>query len=353
MEVREILLEDHVNKSILSPNLLDQFAIRGMIESVQDPYAKYLGESEFQEYLNRLEKGSSSSYVGIGVFVAERAGQILITSVFPNSPAHSAGLLPGDELLSVDSISVADSPLDLVAQMVLGPELTPVSLTIRRSLPNQTSIFTVELIRSQVRHPTAVWSLFDDIGYIAILSFSSVTYSEIEDAITQLSGHSITALIIDLRNNPGGLVTSVIDNSSIFLGGKDKLIGYTVNSKGIRQNWESKDVSIDFSYLPIAILVNQYSASGSEVFASALQYHNESIVIGSQTFGKGSESTVRPLSDGSGVIYSSSHWFTPGDQSINGKGVTPDILIESSDASNKHSDLFINKAIELLSKSIN
>jgi len=352
-EVRNIMLEEHIEQSNLSPEILDLAAITGMLEIADDPYAKYLHSSEFQEYLDHLEQGSLENYVGIGVFVAKRSEEVLITSVFPGSPAQEAGLLPGDQIVSVDSVGVFDTPLELVALMVTGPESTPVTLEIRRSSPTQVSVFEVTLTRSQISYPTVIWSMYDDIAYIAFFSFSSVTYSELTEVLNELNNLLVTGIVVDLRNNPGGLVTSVIKNTSLFLGKENMLIGYTLRSDGSRYNWESEDPKTDIADLPVVILVNEYTASGSEVFAEAMRFHKGSIVIGSPTFGKGSESTVRTLSDGSGLIYSSSYWFTPDGTSINGKGITPDIVIDSEASILSENDVVLNKAVELLSDSIN
>ena len=351
-EVQNILLEDHIERSKFTSESLDQGAIIGMLETAKDPYAKYLQSSAFQEYLNRLEQGSQESYVGIGAFVEEKSEQILVMSVFPGSPAQEAGLLPGDQIISVDSVAVVRIPLEMVTQMITGPESTPVTLEIRRSSPTGPSMFKVTLIRSQINHPTVIWSLHDNIAHIALFSFSSITYSELEQILNEISNLTVTAIVIDLRNNPGGLVSAVISNTSPFLGKENMLIGYTISSNGGRYNWKSADPQIDISHLPVAILVNQYTASGSEVFAAALRFHKGSLIIGTPTFGKGSESTVRTLSDGSGLIYSSSYWFTPDGQSINGKGITPDIVIDAQASILGENDLALSKAIELLNDSV-
>lgn len=347
-EVQNILLEDHIEHSRLSPELLDKAAISGMLETMDDPYAKYLYSDEFQDYLDHLEQGSLSNYVGIGVFVAKRSEQVLITSVFPGSPAQAAGLLPGDQIVSVDSVSVIDTPLELVALMVTGPESTSVTLEIRRSSPTEIPIFEVTITRSEINYPTVIWSLYDDIAYIAFFSFASVTYSELIQILNEVNNLPVTAIVIDLRNNPGGLVSAVIRNTSLFLGKENMLIGYTIRSDGSRYDWKSEDPEIDIAHLPVVILVNEYTASGSEVFAAAMRFHKGSYLIGAPTFGKGSESTVRTLSDGSGLIYSSSYWFTPDGDSINDTGIIPDIAIDSEASILSENDLALNKAVELL-----
>lgn len=351
-EVQNILLEEHIEQSKLTPQLLEKAAITGMLETTDDPYAKHLHSDEFQDYLGHLEQGSLDNYVGIGVFVAKTSQQVLITSVFPGSPAQEAGLLPGDQIVSVDSVSVIDTPLELVALMVTGPESTSVTLEIRRSSPTELPVFEVTMIRSQINYPTVIWSLYEDIAYIAFFSFSSVTYSELIQILNKVNTLDITGIVIDLRNNPGGLVSAVIKNTSLFLGKENMLIGYTISSDGSRYDWKSEDPQIDIAHLPAAILVNEYTASGSEVFAAAMRFHKGSYVIGTPTFGKGSESTVRTLSDGSGLIYSSSYWFTPDGDSINGTGIVPDIVIDSEASILSENDLALNQAVELLGNSV-
>jgi carboxyl-terminal processing protease len=311
-----ILSKDYVLPDKIDSTVLTQGAIQGMVQSVKDPYSYYLNPNEY-----KLTQGDfASSFGGIGATLSmNKDKQPIIVNTLPNTPAEKAGLKSNDVILAVDGKTTQDLTTDQVVSLVRGTIGTKVKLLILHEgdkLPVE-----IEIVRAQIS-PNSVNSRMEgDIAYLQILNFHAKTNDEFQAALTNLDLSKAKGIIIDLRNNPGGYVNVVVDIASHFI--KE---GVIITMRDNQGNTKSTSVNPNGIYttLPMVVLVNQYSASGSEVLSGALQDYGRATIAGTVTFGKGSYDTFFPLSDGSAIYLTIGRWLTPKGREIEGKGITPD-----------------------------
>ena len=337
-EIQDTLEREHINRDSLDTEKLTLDAINGMLRGLDDPYAAYLTPErhsvESQDLKGRFE--------GIGAQVEMRNGEIIIVSPMPDTPAEMAGIRPGDVILEINGGSTQGISLLEAVNQIRGPrgeavhlvvlhkgDKDPVELTIIRDTINLVSV-NLKMMVGRIAH-------------IKITNFWGSTNQELVGALEKVSRFQARGLILDLRNNPGGLVSSVVDVTNQFI--DDGLVLYEVRGDGERRDWaaDSSGLATD---IPIVVLVNEGSASGSEVMAGALMDHDRATVVGATTFGKGSVNTLRDLSDGSGLTFTIARWYTPGGTLIEGEGVEPDIAIGQPEDGLE--DLQMDKAIEVL-----
>lgn len=296
-------------------------AVKGMVASLEDPYSYYLTEEEMEDF----NLATSGTYQGIGVSI-ERSedNQIVIFQVFKNSPAMEAGLLAGDKIIEVDGNKVNwDNYEQAVAMMKTGEPGSTVDITILRN--GEKKVYTVR--RDIVEIPNLEYRMLDkDIGYIWLYSFDSNASKNFEEAVEDLKGQGMKALILDLRGNGGGLLEVCRDIADILL--PEGLVVYSEDRNGNRTEYKS---DADALNMPLAVLVNEYSASASEVLAGAIQDYGVGTVIGTTTFGKGVVQTMRYYDDGSGLKLTTYKYFTPKGRDIHEKGIEPDIKVEMSE----------------------
>ena len=341
-EVWQLLEREHIDAGELDPADLTDGAIRGMLEATGDSHASYLDPEQFSFQRQEIQ----GTFEGIGAEVTVKSGQITIVAPIPDTPAEAAGVKPGDVILSVDGESVTGWDLFQAINRIRGEKGTTVTLEVRRDRTGETAV--LEIIRGVIQlESVRLTMLVGRIGHLRISSFSGTTLEELQRAIERFERSRGVGLVVDVRNNPGGLLTSVVDTTSQFVDGG--LVLYQLDGRGNRRDWngESGGMALD---VPMVVLVNGFSASASEVFAGAIMFHDRAPTIGVKTFGKGSVNNIWPLSDGSAVNFTIGRWYTPDGRLIEGEGIVPDIIQESSE--DESEDLQLDLAIEQLTKLI-
>ena len=287
-------------------------ALTGMLDTLDDDYAAYYDAEAFSAFNQQLE----GEFSGVGMVVEEIPAGLTVVTVLPGSPAEAAGIRSGQRVVSVDGEDVTDLPIESVVELIKGEEGTQVTLGLVGEGPAE-----VTLTRAVIHLPTSEWELRDDgIGHIRLLQFSDHSGEEVREAVTELQGQGATGLVLDLRGNPGGLLSEAIAVTSAFA---DEGVAVIVEERD--QQRETYEVTGDaVTDLPLVVLVDGGSASASEIVAGALQDLGRATVVGETTFGKGTVQTVRLLGDGSGVKFTTARYYTPSGDSIEGVGVVPD-----------------------------
>jgi carboxyl-terminal processing protease len=294
-------------------------AIEGIVEALDDPYTAYL-EAEYYEVGRTSLEGE---FEGIGAYVAMEDEQLIIVAPIADSPAEKAGIMAGDIILEVDGESVEGMNLIEAIMKIRGPRGTAVMLLVLHE--DETEPVEIEIIRGRVEVPSVEFEMKEDIAYIVITQFSERTAEELKPVIRELSDADAGGIIIDLRGNSGGLLTAVIDVASHFITTGVVLEVISNDDTVATFRVENKSLTTD---LPAVVLVNSYSASGSEVLAGAMQDHHRALVSGNVTFGKGSVNVLNELEDDSGLYITTSRWLTPNGRLIEGQGIEPDVMLE-------------------------
>ena len=302
-----------------------------MTDAMDDPYTCYLTKEQMMAFTD----DSSGRMSGIGVVIAEEDGHCVIKEVLEGSPAEKAGIKAGDIITEIDGTDVSGMPITEISAMTKGVENTNVNISVMRGTKRLD--FNVERKSIELKYVTGKCD--GNIGYIKITEFSQVAAEQFKTMLADLEKQNIKGLIIDLRNNPGGIIDVVAEIADTIL--PEGLITYTVDKYGNRRDILSAEGELD---MPVAVLVNGGSASASELLAGALQDRKKGIIIGTQTFGKGIVQGLYSLSDGSGLKITIQKYYTPNGVCINGIGITPDYVIENDG----NEDLQYNKAMELL-----
>lgn len=325
---------------------VESYIYKGMMAGLDDPYTVYYTPEEYAE----LTETTEGTYCGIGALVSQNieTGIVTVLRVFPESPAKESGLQKGDIIYKVNGIDASSENLDLLVQQeIRGPEGTTTDITVMRD--GKELDFTIE--RRQVEVETVEYKMLDDqkTGYVLVSQFDVVTAEQFKKAISDLESLGMTQMIVDLRDNPGGVLDAVVEMAAYVLP-EEPMDGTLVstsdkNGKGVRYfckdeeiRYESNDGSgKDPRYpkedghelnLPIAVLMNGNSASASEVFAGALRDYGAAKLVGTKSFGKGIVQSLVPLGDGSAVKITTAHYYTPSGFDLHGKGLEPDVMIE-------------------------
>lgn len=301
-------------------------ALSGMLASLGDPYSFYYTPEQMASHNESLD----GAYHGVGLLLqASEAGELMVVRVYDGSPADAAGVVQGDIILAVDgqSVSAADSrSFHQAALLMAGEDGAALELTLRRGDEE----LSLAVVRGSVETSSVASAMLKEnpdekIGYIAISQFSGDDVQSFREALTALENGGMTGLVIDLRNNPGGMLGDVVEIADALLG--EGLIVYTENRAGERVEYRSDAACTD---VPLAVLVNGNSASASEILAAAVQDHARGTIVGSRSYGKGIVQTLVTFpEDGSGMQYTSARYFTPSGACIHETGVTPDVLIEA------------------------
>lgn len=307
---------------------------KAYLASYGDKYTVYYTADEYKS----LMETTNGKFYGIGaVCQASEEGGILLVEVYDNGAGYAAGLRNGDRITAVDEKDVTDMELSPAVALVKGDKGTSVTLTVVRGQDT----FECTVVRDEVETKTVAYTMLEDnIGYLSISQFEDVTFNQFKAAIEDLENQGMKGLVIDIRDNPGGLLTSVVNMLKYIL--PDGLIVYTEDKEGNRKEYTGQDD--DEFNLPLAVLVNGNSASASEIFAGAIQDYEKGVIVGTQTYGKGIVQTVKPLTDGSAIKFTIAKYFTPKGQDIHGKGVTPDKVVEYDE--NADEDVQLKAAIE-------
>ena len=338
---------------------VEDYIYRGMMAGLDDPYSSYYSEEDHK----LMRDSTSGTYSGIGAMLSQNrnTGLCTIVKVFEGSPAFEAGLKPGDIIYKVEDQLVAGESLDvLVSTYIKGEEGTMVDMTVYRADKDEYVDFTI--VRRKIEVPTVEYRMLaDKTGYIAVSEFDLITVEQFTTAIDSLTEEGMKGLLIDLRNNPGGVLDGAIkmadyilpDDLSTYEKGKGKtLIVYTADKNGKGDTYVASDGhELD---IPIVILVNGDSASASEVFTGALKDYDKAAVVGTTSYGKGIVQNLIPLGDGSAIKITTAHYYTPSGFDLHGKGIEPDVEVELSEELKTQAvvepeeDNQIQKALEVL-----
>lgn len=315
-----IIQSEYVDE--VEPKNMIYGALKGMLSSL-DPHSQFMDPDAY----NELKVDTEGKFGGIGIEITVKDGLLTIVTPIEDTPAWKAGLKTNDRIVKINNELTRDMTLTDAVKRLRGKAGEAVSITILRE--SEKKILEFKIVRDiiKINNIKAAKILEDNIGYIRMVEFRENTAKDMDAALESLEKQGMNALIVDLRNNPGGLLDSAVKVTGKFID-KDKMIVYT---KGRRANQNMEFVSqlarpiVD---LPMVILINEGSASGSEIMAGALQDHKRAIILGTKSFGKGSVQTVIPLSDGSALRLTTSKYFTPSGREIHAKGIVPDIVVE-------------------------
>lgn len=315
-------------------------AIDGMVKSLNDPHSNYLSPKMYKTLMEQTE----GSFAGIGVVMGmDNEQKIHIVGIMENSPGQKAGLQEGDEILAVDGVPVTQMAFDEVATHVRGQAGTDVVLTIMRDNANQ----DITITRDNIKLKTVGHKMLDNnIGYIQIVSFSEDTANEFNEAYNDLKNQGMKALVLDLRNNPGGLLTTCVEIAKKLVP-KGEIVSI-VDKQGNKETYSS---SLEAPEYPLVVLINKNSASASEILSGAIQDTKAGTIIGNTSYGKGSVQTILPMFEDDAVKLTIAKYYTPSGRSIDGTGITPDIEINLDE--NATSDTQLDKALEILKAQLN
>jgi carboxyl-terminal processing protease len=332
-----IINRNYVVPSKIDPVTLNQGAVRGMVQALKDPYSAYLSPSDYK--LEQSDFQGSFSGIGAQVNLSKDNNHIIVVAPIENSPAEKAGIKSGDVILAVNGQSIEGLSLTEVVLLIRGPVGTPVTVRIQHQ--GETTTRDITVVRAQISSPSVVSNMKGNAAYIRISSFTEKTNDNLQAALQTLDLKNSKGIILDLRDNPGGLVTAVVGVASHFI--KEGPIITLRDNQG-KTTTESAQPSGVFTELPMVVLVNQYSASGSEVLSGALQDYHRATIAGTVTLGKGSYDSFFNMSDGSAIYLTIGRWLTPSGREIEGKGITPDYtLTQTGDDEIQWAVDFLNK----------
>lgn len=321
------VLERYIDRYYLNDLEAEDYAdglYKGLISSLDDRYAAYYNEEEYTS-INAVNEGK---YVGIGCSISfdKETGAFTIVKPYADGPADKAGLCSGDILVSIDGEEIKGKNLTEVVSAIKGKEGTDVTLEVQRG--SSSKMKEIVITRNEVETKTVMYGMLDDrIGYIAIAGFKENTVEQFEDAVDFLEKAGMSGLIMDVRNNGGGALTSVVAMTNRIL--SEGMIVYTRDKYDKGEDYYADDKqSLN---LPMVLLVNEYSASASEVFAGALKDHGVATIVGTTTFGKGIVQSIFDLQDGSAIKLTTSKYYTPNGYNIHDVGIKPDIIVKPKD----------------------
>jgi carboxyl-terminal processing protease len=318
-EVLSIVQNQYVDE--VAPKDLIYSAIKGTLRGL-DPHSSFLDPDSYKE----MQVETSGSFGGLGIEITLRDDVLTVVSPIEGTPAYRAGLQTGDRIVKIDGLVTKDMQLPDAVKRMRGKPGTKVTITVVREGWTEPKDF--DITREQIRvQSVRSHDLGGGIAYVKLRQFQEQSPGDMAAALEKAAKSGMKALVLDLRNNPGGLLTAAVEVTEEFID-DGKLVVYTegrVRNQNMRFSAHAKK---SYPNLPMVVLVNLGSASASEIVAGALQDWGRAIVVGTQTFGKGSVQTIIPLSDGSGLRLTTAKYFTPKGRSIHGKGITPDIVVE-------------------------
>ncbi len=320
-EVLSIVQNQYVDE--VPPKELIYSAIKGTLRGL-DPHSSFLDPDSYKE----MQVETSGSFGGLGIEITLKDDILTVVAPIEGTPAYKAGLQTGDRIIKIDGLSTKDMQLPDAVKRMRGKPGTAVTISVVRE--GWTEPKDIAITREQIRvQSVRTHDLGNGIFYLRLRQFQEQSPHDIENALERFDKAGMKALVLDLRNDPGGLLTAAVEITEKFID-DGKLVVYTegrVRNQNMRFTAHAKHT---WNKVPMVVLVNQGSASASEIVAGALQDWGRAIVVGTQTFGKGSVQTIIPLSDGSGLRLTTAKYFTPKGRSIHGKGITPDIVVEAT-----------------------
>jgi len=337
-----------LQEKFVSPEKLDiqkmiYGAISGMVKSLEDPYTVFLAPDEAKKFLEDV----SGQFEGVGMEIGIRKGQLQVIAPLEGTPAQKAGLRSGDKIIKINDTPTADLTVDEAVNLIRGPKGTEVTLTIFREEWGKTE--EIKIVRDVIEVPSLKWELKDDnIAYIQLYQFSERAGFDFRMAAIEILNSPAEKIILDLRNNPGGYLEVARDISGWFLE-RGQIVAIEDFGKGAEQNIYKAGGNARFLGYPIVILINQGTASGSEIMAAALRDNRGIKLIGEKSFGKGSVQELEKLREGASLKITVAKWLTPSGEFITDKGLEPDIKVEMTDQDYEEGrDPQLDKAIEII-----
>lgn len=319
-------------------------ALKGLVESLEDPYTRFVEPKALEEENMEME----GEYGGLGIYMASRDGRTIVIAPIEDTPADRAGIKPLDEIIKVDEKNVMGMESDEVVKMLRGPAGKPVTIQIRRK--NVDKLIPVKIVREVIKIKTVRMEMLGDgIAYIKLNHFNLKTDGEVRAAIKKATEKKAKGIIMDLRNNPGGLLDVCVDVTSQFIP-KGVVVGMKGRFDKANDILSAKEGRAN--NLPLVVIVNEGSASAAEIFAGAVKDHKRGTIVGMKTFGKGSVQTLFNLPDGSGIYVTIARYHTPSGFVLDHKGLQPDIKVEGEPKKDKKEDKQLQKALGVLRQKI-
>jgi carboxyl-terminal processing protease len=320
-DVLEFIQRNYVDADKVKTKSLIEGALKGMIESLDDPHSMYLSEDDMKD----MEETTTGKFGGVGLYILKVEKGIGVARPIPGTPAFRAGVIAGDIIIAVDSTSTVDLKIDEVVKMLKGTPGTKVKVTILRG---ESTKFDVTLTRAMIELPTVKQAMIPgNIGYLNILQFTPLTYDRVKDAIDFFSEKKYKALVIDVRSNPGGLLSSVIEIADLFLPPGTLIVSTKSRFPEEDRTFKAKMRPLVPRDIPIVILIDKYSASAAEILTGALKDNGRSYVIGQNSYGKASVQQIQYIGD-AGYRLTIARYYTPSGVSIDKIGIKPDKKIE-------------------------
>lgn len=344
---------DQISTNYVDPDKIDDKqmiygAVSGMVDAVGDPYTEFFDPEEAK----KLQEDISGSFEGIGLQLGVKNDQITAISPIKGTPAEKAGLKPGDTIIAVDGKQTADMSVDEVVSIIRGPKGTKVVLTIGRKDSDSTK--DIEIVRDLIKVPSMEWEMITTedgkkIAHITLFQFSDTVYQDFKKAAFEILTNNVSGIVLDLRNNPGGLVDQATDIAGWFLN-SGQLILIEQDKDGTKAEFKSNGPS-NFSSLPTVVLINEGSASASEILAGALKDDRKILMIGQTSFGKGTVQKIVDFSDGSSLKVTIAKWYTPSGVRIQDTGIEPDIEVDlTADDYEQGKDPQMERALQEMEK---
>ena len=321
-QVLRIIHEKYVDEDAVDYDTLINAALEGMLSSL-DPHSQYLSSEKF----TALQEETQQQYGGIGIQIENRDGRVTVVSPIADTPGEAAGILPGDQIVRVDGENTEGYASDRMVELLRGEPGEPVDLTLFRPKTEETLELTIVREIIALESVRDVSLLEDGIGYIRVTQFGERTGVEFAEAVEGLENEDMRGLIIDLRNNPGGLLSASVDVAGLFFDRGEMVVYTQGRDRESRREIRSRTAARAGEY-PIVVLINSGSASASEIVAGALRDTSRAVIVGETSFGKGSVQSVEPLRNGDALRYTSARYYTPAGVTIHEKGVKPDILVD-------------------------
>ncbi len=342
-EASQILRENYPFKDKI-PKQSKQIegAISGLVESYNDPYTTYLSRDQ----LKSLKDSVQGSFSGIGIEVGMKDGLLTVITPIKGSPAEKSGFLAGDIIYKIEKEDVTELSMDEIIQKIRGPKGTPITIEVVRK--NQVQPISITTVRDTIAIPTTKSETRGTIEVISLYTFTRESVDQIRTMLAAAQRAGRSGVILDLRGNPGGLLDSSIEIASMILPENTVIVRERPGTENKKEDlFKSQGYNILNSNMKLVVLVNQGSASASEILAGALQDHKRATIIGSTTFGKGSVQELVDMSDGSGIKITVAKWYTPNNNSISDKGVSPDIALEDSNYTDTIDEV-LNRGIQFI-----
>lgn len=319
--INELIEQSYLYSDDMDPDELQEWLLKGYVQGLGDPYSVYYDEAETQS----LMESTTGEFGGIGVVITQDIDTMVMTfiNVYAESPGEKAGLKDGDILYQVDGEDVTGQDLDTVVSKIRGEKGTTVEITVYRG--DTLEEYTCTVTRDIIEVTTVAYEMKEEhIGYIQVSGFEQVTYNQFEEALKALTEQGMEKMIIDLRDNPGGNLSTVCEMLDLIL--PEGTIVYTEDKQGIREVITSDDENQ--MNIPMAVLINGNSASASEIFAGAIQDYEIGTLVGTTSYGKGIVQNIYSLGDGTSLKLTTSEYFTPNGRNIHGIGIEPDVEVK-------------------------